>query len=182
MLDLLLIPLMLYAACGLVLSLAVHLMTFFGVQPGGEALFFGLHIGIFPLWLPVVLLAQRMSGGSTRLGWRDWWALLDGCPHWMKVMTQGFFIYALINFAIFIIMVPAQKHQAGGPPSMVWHGFSGHWMAFYSAGLAIVTAAYRRGLGNLATKCRNGHTVGLGDRFCPTCGAAIATPQAPRRA
>src|SRR5262249_56621770 len=111
--------------------------------------------------------AQGMSGGTTRLGWRGWWALLDGCPRWMKLMTQGFFIYALINFAIFIIMVPAQKHQAGGPPSMVWHGFSGHWMAFYSAGLAIVTAAYRRGLRKLATQGRHGHHARRRDPLLP---------------
>ena len=172
MLDLLLIPLMLYAACGLVISLAVHLLTFAGIQPGGTQLFTGLHIGIFPLWLVVVLLAQQMSGGM-RPGWRGWWALLDGCPRWMKLMTQGFFIYALVNFAIFMVIAPTGKRPTTGTPSVVWHGFSGHWMAFYSAGLAILTAAYRRGLRNLRPKCPNGHAVALGDRFCPDCGAAI---------
>jgi hypothetical protein len=182
MLDLLLLSLMLYAACGLTVSLAVHLLSFAGIQPGGTQLFTGLHVGIFPLWIVVVLLAQRMSGGSTRLGWRGWWALLEGCPRWMKLMTQGFFIYALVNFVIFMILVQPQRHSAGGPPSVVWHGFSGHWMAFYSAGLAILTAAYRRGLGNLAPKCPNGHAVGIGDKFCPTCGAAISASQVPSRA
>ncbi len=61
MTQILLPPLMLYAACGLVLSLAVHILSFFGVQFGGNALFFGLHVGIFPLWIPVVFIAQKMS-------------------------------------------------------------------------------------------------------------------------
>jgi hypothetical protein len=49
MTQILLPPLMLYAACGLALSLLVHILSFFGIQFGGNTLFFGLHVGIFPL-------------------------------------------------------------------------------------------------------------------------------------
>ena len=183
----LLLPLMIYAACGLVLSLAVHLLTFAGIQPGGDAMFFALHIGIFPLWLPVVLIMSRMTGTTRGWswdgGWSSWNRVLAGCPTWMRYMTYGFFGYAALNFAIFIVMAPTGKHPGGGsPPSIVWHGFSGHWMAFYSAGLAVLTAAYRRGLGNLQTRCPNGHPVGVDDRFCPLCGTAIAAPQVPGKA
>jgi hypothetical protein len=66
------------------------------------------------------------------------------------------------------------------PSVEVLHGFSGHWMAFYSAGLAVLTSAYRRGLSNLQRRCPSGHVVGWGDRFCPTCGASIPpVPDAP---
>ena len=41
--DALLIPLMVYAACGLVLSLAVHILSFFGVTLGSTTLFTALH-------------------------------------------------------------------------------------------------------------------------------------------
>ena len=62
--QILLLPLMVYAACGLILSLAVHLMALAGLQPpGGNALFFGLHVGIFPLWLPVVLIMMKLTRG-----------------------------------------------------------------------------------------------------------------------
>jgi hypothetical protein len=62
--QILLLPLMVYAACGLILSLAVHLMALAGLQPpGGNALFFGLHVGIFPLWLPVVLIMMKLTKG-----------------------------------------------------------------------------------------------------------------------
>jgi hypothetical protein len=187
MLDLLLLPLMVYAACGLALSLIVHVVTFVGVKPGPDALFFALHIGIFPLWLPVVLITMAMGVGSGRGwgwsggGWKTWKAILAGCPPWMQYMTYGFFIYAIINFAIFIMIAPTGKQASGGTPSVVWHGFSGHWMAFYSAGLAILTSAYRRGLRNLRPKCPNGHAVALGDRFCPDCGALVDTQAAASR-
>jgi hypothetical protein len=178
MTQILLLPLMLYAVCGLALSLLVHILSFFGIQFGGNALFFGLHVGIFPLWIPVVLIGQKMMGGTSR---RNFWKVaLSGCPPWMKYMTYGFFIYAFVNFAIFIFIVSAHPPPKGltEPPAEALHGFSGHWMAFYSAGLAILTTAYRRGLSNLQRKCPFGHEIGWDDRFCPTCGAAVvASPE-----
>lgn len=43
--------------------------------------------------------------------------------------------YAMLNFAIFFFQAP---HGGSGanPPAVVWRGFSGHWMLFYSAALA----------------------------------------------
>ena len=173
MTQILLPPLMLYAACGLVLSLVVHILSFFGIQFGGKDLFFGLHIGVFPLWIPVVLIAQKMSGNSSR--WEFWTRALSGCPTWMKYMTYCFFIYAFINFAIFLLLTVAHPHAKGElePSAEVLHGFSGHWMAFYSAGLAVLTSAYYRGLSNLQPRCRYGHEIGSNDQFCPKCGTAI---------
>jgi hypothetical protein len=178
MTQILLPPLMLYAACGLALSLVVHILSFFGIQLGGKNLFFGLHIGIFPLWIPVVLIAQKMSGGASR---KDFWkAALAGCPPWMRYMTYGFFIYAFINFAIFFILTASHPSVKGGdPPAEVLHGFSGHWMAFYAAGLAVLTSTYYRGLSNLQPRCRYGHEIGWNDKFCPQCGTAV-DPGQPR--
>ena len=176
MIDALLLPLMVYAACGLALSIVVHILSFFGIALGGEALFTGLHIGIFPLWIPVVLIAQKMTNGATR---KDFWkAALSGCPRWMKYMTYGFFGYAVVNFVIFFVLVGTThpSKQPGPPPADLLHGFSGHWMAFYSAGLAILTTAYRRGLSNLQRRCPFGHEIGWTDGFCPKCGAKVAPP------
>jgi hypothetical protein len=177
--KLLLLLLMAYAACGLILSLTVHLMALAGLQPpGGNALFVGLHVGIFPLWLPVVLIMIKLTKGigikpSFGMNSHYWKALLSGCPTWMRYMIYGFFIYAIMNFAIFLMIAPTGRQTGGDPSSSVWRGFSGHWMLFYSAGLATLTTAYQRGISNLEQKCPNGHSVGFGDRFCSTCGALI---------
>ena len=178
--QILLLVAMVYAAAGLILSLAVHLLSFGGIQVGGEPLFFALHVGIFPLWIPVVWISTKLMGGMPRqnswsFGYSGnyWKPMLSGCPAWMRYMTYGFFIYALVNFAIFIVLAPSGKTFGGSPPAIVWHGFSGHWMAFYSAGLAIVTTAYRRGLANLSPKCSNGHSIVYGDKFCAVCGVPI---------
>jgi hypothetical protein len=179
MTEILLLPLLAYAACGLLLSLAVHLLSFADLQPGGKTLFVLLHIGIFPLWLVVVIIAMKMTRGVQR---KDYWkAVLSGCPIWMKCMTYGFLIYALANFLIFMFIAPTGTRNAGSPPGSVWRGFSGHWMAFYSAGLAIVWTAYSRGLSNLEQECANGHVIGFSDRFCPTCGVPIAAPDSSTR-
>jgi hypothetical protein len=169
---------MAYAAVGLVSSLTAHLLALAGYQPGGNALFFALHVGIFPLWLPVMFIAMKMMRGMRPTGWASghqfWKATMSGCPPWMKYMTYGFLFYAIANFAVFIMFpMPTGKPVSGEPPASVWRGFSGHWMVFYSAGLAILTSAYRRGFDNLEPKCPNGHSVGYGDKFCPTCGVPI---------
>ncbi|MGE3150020.1 MAG: hypothetical protein AB7K04_13225 [Pseudorhodoplanes sp.] len=177
--------LMAYAACGLVLSLIVHLASFGGITLGGNTLFMGLHVGIFPLWIPVMLMANKMTGASrvpaTFKPWKDqrWTILLSGCPVWMRYMTYGFFIYAIVNFVIFVVTAPTGKSAGGEPSSMIWHGFSGHWMAFYSAGLAVLTTVYRKGRSNLQPRCPNGHAVALNDRFCAECGVAIAQARVP---
>src|SRR5262245_28520959 len=59
----LLLPLMAYAAVGLALSLAAHLLAYADIQLGGTGLFFALHAGIFPLWFAAILMAGRMTGG-----------------------------------------------------------------------------------------------------------------------
>jgi len=139
----LLLFLTIYAAAGLVLSLSVHLLAFAGQQPGGTGLFFALHAGIFPLWLPVVLIGRKLTSDAPK---KDFWKLATAeSPAWMKYMVFAFFAYAIVNFVLFIKDVPTKKGQnPGPPPPAVWRGFSGHWMAFYSAGLVVAASAYRR--------------------------------------
>lgn len=174
--QILLLMMMAYAAVGLIVSLTVHVLSFFGIVVGGDRLFFALHVGIFPLWIPVVLIGQKVAGGSIggASGRGFWKLMLSGCPPWMKYMTYGFFIYAIANFVIFIAIAPSGKQSTAGAPPSVWHGFSGHWMAFYAAGLAVSTSVYRRGLGGLTPRCPKGHVVGFGDTFCRTCGAPLS--------
>jgi hypothetical protein len=168
----LLLPVIAYAAVGLVLSLFVHLLSFKGVALGGNTLVMGLHIGIFPLLFLVISLGKRRDGlrwGQS--GEMHWKHLLVGCPAWMKYMTYGFFAYATVNTAIFFIGTafgPKPLHMPGAPPAAVWHGC---WMTFYSAGLAIATSLYRRGWA--PTRCPNGHVVRLDDRLCAACGAPV---------
>ena len=157
---------------GLSLSIWVHLEAFMGRRVAPEALLWLLHIGIFVVWAPAVLVARVIAGNLNR---KDLWkAVLKNAPAWMRYMTYGFFGYAMINFWLSFSKTPSPTN-AGKTPFEVWRGFSGHWMAFYSAALAILySAANAKHVGLL---CPNGHAVPTGAQFCGNCGCAVTAIQ-----
>ena len=154
MTQILVLSLLVYATCGLVLSLAVHLGALAGFQPpGGNVLFAGLHGGTFPLVLALILVS-RLRPGATDIKTDNWrLPVFPGCPAWMNYMARGFSIYALINFAVFFVtsllstgtptLTMSHSFGAGDPSIASWRGFSSLWMTFYATGLAIFTTACR---------------------------------------
>jgi len=89
------------AGIGLALSLAVHIAALSNISLfGGVA--FVLHVGIFVVWFPTVIIAQRHTRDFKQ---KDVWrAALRGYPAWMKQLTFGFFIYAIVNFVYFSVI------------------------------------------------------------------------------
>jgi hypothetical protein len=127
-----------------------------------------LHVGVFVVWFPAVFVSQRLVGN---VGRKDFWkVVLKGSPDWMRYLVYGFFGYAVVNFLFFMTKAP----KGGGgvnPPAVVWRGFSGHWMAFYSAALAILySAAHAQANGS---RCVNGHLVSGTASYCERCGQPI---------
>jgi hypothetical protein len=53
-------------------------------------------IGIFAVWMPAALIAQRINNGN-RLQF-SWKKVLAGCPTWMRNTAYAVFIYAFANF------------------------------------------------------------------------------------
>lgn len=157
-------PFIALSAIGLVVSLWVHLGAVSGRRVAPEAYFWILHMGIFVVWFPAVFVAQRRVGSMNR---KDFWkVILRGCPEWMRYMVYGFFAYAVINFALFMLEAPSGG--SGNPPAIVWRGFSGHWMAFYSAALAILYSAAKAS--ENVRRCLNGHPISPTSNFCTRCG------------
>ena len=158
-------PIIALSAVGLMLSLWVHFGAVLGRRVAPAAFFWILHIGIFVVWLPAVLVARNRVG---TLNSRDFWkVVLKGSPDWMRYMVYGFFGYAIINFALFMLKAPTGDGGAN-PPAVVWRGFSGHWMAFYSAALAILYSAATSN--STVERCLNGHTIPPNTIFCARCG------------
>jgi hypothetical protein len=123
---------------GLALSMWVHVGAIFGQRVVPESFFWMLHVGIFIVWIPAVLIAQRLVGNTSR---RDFWkVILKDSPVWLRYMVYGFGAYAIVNFLLFLANTPAHSYGAN-PPAEVWRGFSGHWMAFYTAAFAILYSA-----------------------------------------
>ena len=153
-------PLDLWLACG---------FTFAAVM--GRTVsspFLVLHVGTFVVWLPSVLVAQRLVGNARRTDF--WKVVLKGAPDWMRYMVYGFLGYAILNFLFF--MTKASSGGSGAnPPAAEWREFCGHWMAFYSAALAILYSAARTVDTN--PRCTNGHVASSNAAYCPRCGQPV---------
>src|SRR4051794_12094019 len=88
-------PLMMIAGLGFLLSLSAHVLALFGISPSGGGLVWGLHVGIFVVWLPVVYINKQK-------GTDHWKAVKSGCPGWMRWGVTTVFAYAIVNFILFI--------------------------------------------------------------------------------
>jgi hypothetical protein len=168
---LILAPFILLAAVGFVLSVAAHLAAVAGSPiPFGKAVW-ALHIGIFVVWLPTVLVAYRLTRGTTR---KDFWKIaLVGCPKWMRTALYILFGYAILNFVLFFAATAGQPQPEGDAPPEVVRGFSGHWMVFYGAAFATLYSASVIGYSGMDRRCPNGHSVTITAKFCEECGAAL---------
>jgi hypothetical protein len=168
----LLTPFIVLAAVGLLLSLIVHGCALLGLPQPLDDKVWGLHIGIFIVWLPAVLASMWLAQDFTQK--KYWKAALRGCPNWMRWMTYGFFIYAVINFITFMSVAPHGRQAPNAPtPPVVLRGFSGHWMAFYSAAMAMMYSAVVVSRRDPVRRCPNGHPVSPSADFCENCGARI---------
>jgi hypothetical protein len=161
-------PFLLLSAVGLVLSLVVLVSALFGYPaPLGERGWV-LHVGIFVVWIPAVLVMQRLTREFKQ---KDVWrAALRGCPRWMRRMVYGFGVYALVNFAIFIFMQRQNVEERRETPAIVFRGFSGHWMAFYAAAFGILYSALQVQELDEQRRCGNGHPMSPAAKFCEECG------------
>jgi hypothetical protein len=157
-----------FSAIGLVVSLWVHVGAVMGRRVAPGAFFWMLHIGIFVVWFPAVLVAQRLVGSTNR---KDFWrAVLKESPDWMRYMVYGFGGYAMVNFLLFMTKAPTGGGGAN-PPAVVWRGFSGHWMVFYSAALAILYSA--ASTVDASPRCTSGHSTSPNAIYCPQCGQPV---------
>lgn len=137
-LSMLLFPFVILSAFGLVLSMVAHGAAVLGFDPFGKAVW-ALHVGICVVWLPAAVLANYQS---RRFGpgeyWNDFWrVVLRACPGWMKWLAAALFGYAVVNF------VWCAAFAARGPGGAMANvaairAFSGHWMAFYAAAMAVL--------------------------------------------
>ncbi len=86
--KLLLYPFIALSALGLFLSLMVHIGGLLGMNI--PTAWFGLHIGVFVVWIPTFFVSNSLSKGYTR---KDYWkAVLRGAPKWMRYMTYSFYL------------------------------------------------------------------------------------------
>ena len=107
----LLLPFIVLSATGLLLSIATHVASLLGLTVPGGGLVWSLHIGIFVVWLPAVLVAYRINRGRPQS--ELWKNVLSGVPKWMRYAVYVLFAYAIANFVLFFIFT------ASGPDRRV---------------------------------------------------------------
>jgi hypothetical protein len=167
-------PFMVLAGFGLALSIAAHCMALAGVPIPGGRLVWGLHIGIFVVWIPTVLTSMQTTRYANR---KDFWKVaLAGCPLWMRRAGYILFGYAILNFIVFMATTANQskQQQIGDAPPSVVRGFSGHWMIFYGAAFAVLYSRIHAPELYRERKCPQGHTASPTARFCSECGYAFS--------
>jgi hypothetical protein len=164
-------PFIILAGVGFLLSVAAHLVACAGWQIPFGSRVWALHIGIFVVWVPTVLVVYRLTRGARR---KDLWKVaLAGCPKWMRVALYIIFGYAILNFALFMATTVGHAQLRGEAPPEVIRGFSGHWMVFYGAAFATLYSASVIGYSGMDRKCPNGHPVTVTAKFCDQCGAPL---------
>lgn len=120
----------------LVLSIIVHTLSIIGpedILSDIDAFVWILHGGAILLFFPLMWCSHTMINRTQEKNF--WAAVLKNCPFWLKKMANFFFLYAIINFILFI--KSGKVENDGSTPASVFKGFSGHWMAFYSIEVAV---------------------------------------------
>jgi hypothetical protein len=125
-----------FAITGWTLGLIVHLLSIAEFDISDKVPFvWVLHIGIFVVWIPMVLSLRKneelntyqQSGNLNRVNPFGFFKIIfKQTPTWLIVIAIGGFFYAMLNFLLF--MNSAQANEL--------RGFSGHWIAFYGIAAA----------------------------------------------
>jgi hypothetical protein len=157
------------ALTGWILGLLVHILSLADIDVTETVPFVWLlHIGIFVVWLPVILDLKKneelqeyqQSGMLNRINPVGFYKIIfRETPTWMAIFVVAGFFYALFNFMLFFA-------SQGGTPSIKdgqyilqnhgqliktlteqeYHhykanevrGFSGHWILFYGFATAVL--------------------------------------------
>lgn len=160
--------LMYLALAGFVASLVAHVAGYMGIERPFGFNPWPLHVGLFIVWGPVVMVAQRLSKEFPQ---KDMWkATLRGCPPWMSNVLYILFGYAFLSFFVFVLLEPKSGNEAS-----TIRGFSGHWLIFYYAAFAILYSAIKVSNHETVRRCRNGHVLKANDKYCSQCGTHVGS-------
>jgi len=135
---------LLFAGLGFLLSLTAHVLALLGKPCPGGGLVWLLHLGVFAVWVPTLILSRRKLRDVSPK--RQMEAILADCPAWMRWTIRIIFVYAIVNFLLFMATTsgtPKTKPRGTAPPAVI-RGFSGHWMVFYGAAFVTLYSRVRK--------------------------------------
>jgi hypothetical protein len=153
------------AVTGWSLAITFHLLALLDVDVETHFPFVWLlHVGIFVVWLPAVLKLRKMKESEgvnmgTFNGLSIFKPIMATTPKWILMLAGAGFVYAGINFTLFIFSQHGTPSVRDGQYILHNHGhiikvltaaeyahykanevrgFSGHWIAFYGIAAAVL--------------------------------------------
>jgi hypothetical protein len=154
-------PVMLLAGAGVVLCFGFWLLGVSGIYllPNNVQIF--LFVGIFPIWLPTVLLMNRLTRDFKQR--EIWKAALRGCPPWMRTTL---WIVAGCAFASFFVPAVFGREPRSSPQP-----FALFPVAFYAVSFCVMYSLLHVDEFDGSRRCLNGHRISPLAKFCEECGA-----------
>ncbi|MBI1184987.1 hypothetical protein GC194_11995 [bacterium] len=122
------------AFAGWLLAVATNLLAWLGINVADYVPFiWGLHIGIFVVWIPTVLFLKRNEkineqlesvANTTFKGRMEYYKILfEHTPKWITIAAVVGLAYAVINFALFMLQMDGSSPvEENGVFSLQNHG------------------------------------------------------------
>jgi len=133
-----LIPLIIVAVIGLVVSAVAHFCSLFHIYNPSRELIILINAGIIITIWPAIIIAKETRDASAMVDPKE--LLFRVCPRWLSAMTGFLLIYAFAGLIYFVF----KRYSANSSlADNSFRGFSGHWMALYSLALAILYSCER---------------------------------------
>lgn len=127
---------------GLLFSCVVHLLGLMGRKPPFGYFPFILQLGAFLSGVAAALALFLLYTSQGESFWRD---AFRACPKTLKWVTGVLAGYAVFNFIVFVnLLGTIGGKQPDEITAIVFRGFSGEWMAFYSVALLVFYSARRQ--------------------------------------
>jgi len=135
------IQLIILSIAGLLISLAIHLLTVLNIYLVSNTIIMILTAGVLIVWLQSSRNLKQLYKSNS--GLHPWKAAFKLCPVWAKYLTYFIIIYAIFNFALSMSFKSEGGYIDLTVSQSKLRGLSGFWMAFYTIGLAFGYAVRR---------------------------------------
>jgi hypothetical protein len=156
-------PVMILAAVGLLASFLLYASSYAAGPELGKVAVRFLFPGIFVVWLPTVLLMNRLTRDFKQ---SDLWkAALRGCPAWIRTG-----LWVVIGFVFLVaFVIPLLGGNNPGPDSFLIFP-----AIFYSVSFCVMYSILHVRKFDAERRCLNGHPSSPLAKFCEECGAPAA--------
>lgn len=163
-------PIAALSAIGFVISLWVHIEALLGRPVAPFGYFWMLHVGIFVVWFPALLVTQKRTGNVQRKDFLE--SALKGSPKWMLYLVYVVGAYAAVSCLLFMMHAPQSKPPGKVSPGEDWAGFSAVWIEFYLTAFVLLYSAARAD--SSSARCVNGHPLPPKVTMCSVCGQPVS--------